>query len=180
MSMLVACVREAQPGRVAEVRRAVTMQAGTTAQQFSGLGSYEILQGRARSNLYIDWIEWDDPEAFEAAREALAAAIAELERLFLHPARFHTYSPRAVVHLQEREPQAVRAGLICTRRGYEEAYAQQMGDLVCTRWPERPGLISAGVYQDQERPQEFLLRSAWETPRRSAPTEAGSHARGFR
>ncbi len=41
MSVLVACFREAQPGRVAEVRRAVQAQAATIARQFSDVHTYE-------------------------------------------------------------------------------------------------------------------------------------------
>jgi quinol monooxygenase YgiN len=163
MSLLVACFREAQPGRVAEVRQAVQAQAATLARQFSGTRRYEVLQGRAKSNLYVDLIEWDDPQAFEAARGALDTALAARQPLFLRPAHLCVYQARGGVRLQQRQPEAVGVGLIRVRPGDEEAYAQQMCDLVRTRFPEQPGLITAGVYQDRAAPRQFLIRNTWET-----------------
>jgi quinol monooxygenase YgiN len=163
MSLLVACFREAQPGRVAEVRQAVEAQAATLARQFAGTRRYEMLQGRAKSNLYVDLIEWDDPQAFEAARGALDTALAERQHLFLRPAHLCAYQARGGVQIQQRPPEAVGVGLIRVRPGAEEAYAQRMCDLVRTRFPEQPGLITAGVYQDRAAPQQFLIRNTWET-----------------
>jgi quinol monooxygenase YgiN len=163
MSLLVACFREAQPGRVADVRQAVQVQAATLARQFSGARTYEVLQGCAKSNLYVDLIEWDDPQAFDAARGAMDIALAERQHLFLHPAHLCVYRPRGDVRLQQRQPVAVGVGLIRVRPSAEEAYARRMRDLVRTRFAEQPGLITAGVYQDRDAPQVFLVRNTWET-----------------
>jgi quinol monooxygenase YgiN len=163
MSLLVACFREAQPGRVADVRQAVQIQAATLARQFSGTRTYEVLQGCAKSNLYVDLIEWDDPQAFEAARGGLDTALAERQRLFLHPTHLCAYRPRGGVRLQQRQPVAVGVGLIRVRPGAEEAYARRMCDLVRTRFPEQPGLITAGVYQDVDTPRQFLVRNTWDS-----------------
>ena len=61
------------------------------------------------------------------------------------------------------QPEAVGVGLIRVRPGDEEAYAERMCELVRNRFPEQPGFITAGVYQDRAAPRQFLIRNTWET-----------------
>jgi quinol monooxygenase YgiN len=163
MSVLVAFVREAQPGRVAEVRRALQEHALVATRRFPGIRVYQVLQGRAQSNLYIDLVEWESYRAFENARDPLRLAATEIRHLFLRPAHVRVYRPVEVVRLQRREPHAVGVGLVRVRPGAEEEYARRMRELLTTRFRERPGLLAAGLYQGEHEPQQFLVRSAWAT-----------------
>jgi len=70
MSVLVALVREAQPGRPAEVREALRAEAHASTQRHRGIRAYQLLQGRAQSNLYVDLIEWVDRASAERANAA--------------------------------------------------------------------------------------------------------------
>src|SRR5262249_56674609 len=85
MSVLVALVREAQPGRVAEVRQALSEHAQKSTLRHSGIRTYQLLQGRAQSNLYIDLVEWDSRRSFDSAQESLRSAVEEIGHLFLRP-----------------------------------------------------------------------------------------------
>src|SRR3712207_9291791 len=91
MAVLVAFVREAQPGRVAEVRAALQAHASTATQRYQGIRTYQLLQGRAQTNLYVDLTEWESRRAFENAREALRSSAEEIRHLFLRPARIRVY-----------------------------------------------------------------------------------------
>ncbi len=163
MAVLVALVREAQPGRPAEVREALRVEAHAVTQRHAGIRTYQLLQGRAQSNLYVDLIEWESRRAYEAAQAALRARDAELRPLFLRAARVRVYRPIEIVRLGRREAQAVGVGLIRVRPGQENAYAEVMGDWLRTRFPERHGLLATGLYQGEMEPQQFLVRNAWDT-----------------
>ena len=161
MSVLVAWVREAQPGRVAEVRRALDEHASVATRRHPGIRTYQVLQGRAQSNLYVELVEWVSRRAFEEAREPVRLSGEEMGGLFLRPARVRVYTPLEVVRVRRREPQAVGVGLIRTRPGFEADYAARMKDWLTTRFPERPGLLATGLYQSEDEPQQFLIRNAW-------------------
>jgi quinol monooxygenase YgiN len=161
MSVLVALVREAQPGRVAEVRQALSEHAQKATQRHTGIRTYQLLQGRAQSNLYVDLVEWDSRRSFDSARESLRSAVEEIGHLFLRPVRVRIYRPLEIVRVRRREPQAVGVGLVRTRPGGEEAYARIMRDWMQNQFRERPGMLAAGLYQSEEEPQQFLVRNAW-------------------
>jgi quinol monooxygenase YgiN len=163
MSVLVAFIREAQPGRVAEVRRALQDQAAWMTSLHHGIRTYQVLQGRAQTNLYVDLVEWQSRSAFEAARESLRDASEEIRHLFLRPARVRVYQPLEILRLHRREPQASGVGLIRVRPGHEEDYANHTRRWILERYRERPGLIAVGIYQSEDEPQQFLMRHTWDT-----------------
>jgi len=163
MSVLVAYVREAQPGRVAEVRRVLHQHAHAATQQDQNIRTFQVLQGRAQSNLYVDLVEWSSRRAFEHAREALSAAEETVQHMFLRSPRIRVYQPLAVLRVRRREPRAVGVGLIRTRPGSEDAYAATMHDWIQNRFRERPGILAAGLYQSEDEPQQFLVRNAWDS-----------------
>src|SRR5829696_7932280 len=111
MSVLVALVREAQPGRPAEVREALRAEAHATTQRHRGIRAYQLLQGRAQSNLYVDLIEWESQRAFENAQAALRERDEELRPLFLRAAHVRVYRPLEVLRVRRREAEAVGVGL---------------------------------------------------------------------
>jgi quinol monooxygenase YgiN len=162
MSVLVAFVREAQPGRVAEVRRALQEQAAAMTDRYSGVRTYQVLQGRAQTNLYVDLVEWEERAHFEAARDTLRDS-EDTRHLFLRPARVRVYRPLEILRLHEREPQASGVGLTRTRPGSEEQYGRHMVGLLDTHYRQRRGLIAAGIYQSEDEPQQFLVRTTWDT-----------------
>jgi quinol monooxygenase YgiN len=162
MSVLVAFVREAQPGRVAEVRRALQEQAATMTSRYAGVRTYQVLQGRAQTNLYVDLIEWEDRAAFEVARDSLRDS-EDTRHLFLRPARVRVYHPLEILRLSQHEAQASGVGLTRTRPGCEDEYGRHMVGLLQTHYPKRSGLIAAGIYQSEDEPQQFLIRTTWDT-----------------
>jgi quinol monooxygenase YgiN len=163
MSVLVAFVREAQPGRPAEVREALRTAADAATRQHHGIRTYQVLQGRAQSNLYVELVEWESRRAFENARPLLASRDEQLRHLFLRSAHVRIYKPLEVLRIRRREPQAVGVGLVRTRPGCEERYATLMREWITTRFRERPGLTAVGLYQSEDEPQQFLVRNAWES-----------------
>jgi quinol monooxygenase YgiN len=163
MTVLVAFVREAQPGRVAEVRRALQDQAATMTGQYEGIRTYQVMQGRAQTNLYVDLVEWESRSAFEVARSSLREAAEDVRHLFLRPARVRVYQPRSIVRVQRREPEAAGVGLVRVRPGTEEDYANHMQGWLDGHYRHRPGLIAVGVYQSEDEPQQFLVRNTWDT-----------------
>lgn len=163
MSVLVALMREAQPGRPAQVREVLRGEAYATTQRYAGIRTHQLLQGRAQSNLYVDLIEWVSRRAFEAARPHLQHRDAELRPLFLHRAHLRVYRPLEVLRLRRREAQAVGVGLIRVRSGCEAAYAAAVQDWIRTRFRDRHGLLAVGLYQGEDEPLQFLVRSAWDT-----------------
>ena len=163
MSVLVALVREAQPGRPAEVRETLRAEAHAGTQRHRGIRAYQLLQGRAQPNLYVDLIEWESRRAFESARPALMARDEELRHLFLRAAHVRVYRPLQVLRLRRREAEAVGVGLIRVRPGCEEQYAKVMQEWIKDRFRDRPGLLAAGLYQGEDEPQQFLVRNAWDS-----------------
>ncbi len=163
MSVLVAFVREAQPGRPAEVRETLRAEAHAATQRHRGIRAYQLLQGRAQTNLYVDLIEWESRRAFESAHPALQARDEELRHLFLRPAHVRVYQPLEILRLGRREAQAVGVGLIRVRPGCEEQYAKVMREWMQKHYRDRPGLLAAGLYQGEDEPQQFLVRNAWNT-----------------
>jgi quinol monooxygenase YgiN len=163
MTVLVAFVREAQPGRVAEVRRALQDQAATMTRQYEGIRTYQVMQGRAQTNLYVDLVEWESRSAFEIARESLREAAEDVRHLFLRPARVRVYRPLTIVRAQRREAQAAGVGLVRVRPGTEEQYATHMEGWLNGHYRHRPGLVAVGVYQSEDEAQQFLVRNTWET-----------------
>jgi quinol monooxygenase YgiN len=163
MSILVAFVREAQPGRPAEVRDALRAEAHAATQRHRGIRAYQVLQGRAQSNLYLDLIEWESRRAFDNAHPIFRQRDEELRSLFLRPAHPRIYRPIEVARVKRREAQAVGVGLIRVRPGCEEQYQKVMREWMQTGIREREGLTAAGLYQSEDEPQQFLVRNAWET-----------------
>jgi quinol monooxygenase YgiN len=163
MTVLVAFVREAQPGRVAEVRRALQDQAAAMTGQYEGIRTYQVMQGRAQTNLYVDLVEWESRSAFEIARDSLREAAEDVRHLFLRPARVRVYQPLKIVRMQRREPEAAGVGLVRVRPGTEEDYASHMQGWLDGHYRHRPGLIAVGVYQSEDEPQQFLVRNTWNT-----------------
>jgi quinol monooxygenase YgiN len=163
MAVLVAFIREAQPGRTAEVRQALQEHARAATEYYAGIRTYQVLQGRAQSNLYVDLVEWQSRRDFEVAREALRTAAQEIRHLFLRPAHVRVYRPLEVVRLHRREPQAVGVGLIRVRAGHEDDYSARMCEWVAHSFRERPGLLAAGLYQGEDEPQHFMVRNAWDS-----------------
>ena len=163
MSVLVAFVREAQPGRVAEVRQVLQAHALAAIQQYSGVRTYQVLQGRAQTNLYVDLVEWESRRAFNSVRDAFCSGAEDIAHLFLRPAHTRVYRPLEILRLGRREAQAVGVGLIRVRPGREEDYAREMREWVGNRFRDRPGLLAAGLYQGEDEPQHFLVRNAWES-----------------
>lgn len=163
MSVLVAFVREAQPGRVAEVRRALQDHADTVTQRHANIRAYQVLQGRAQSNLYVDLVEWGSRDSFEYAREHLRATATDIGHLFLRPARVRVCNPLEVVRLQNREASAVGVGLVRVRPGQEDAYASLLKQSVQEHYHKQDGLLAVGIYQGEEEPQHFLVRTAWDS-----------------
>jgi heme-degrading monooxygenase HmoA len=163
MSVLVALVREAQPGRPAEVREALRAEAQTATQQHRGIRAYQLLQGRAQSNLYVDLIEWESQRAYQNAQPLLRQRDEELRELFLRPAHLRVYRSLEIVRVRRREAEAVGVGLIRVRPGCEEQYAKVMQEWLKTHFRERAGLLAAGLYQSQDEAQQFLVRTAWDT-----------------
>jgi quinol monooxygenase YgiN len=163
MSVLIAFVREAQPGRVAEVRQALQQYADAATHDYKGIRTYQVLQGRAQSNLYVDLVEWDSRRSFERAREALRAAAEPLQPLFLRSAHVRAYEPVEIVRLHRREPQAVGVGLARVRVGHEQEFTNEILDWMHTRFRERPGLLAVGLYRAHDEPQQFLIRHAWDS-----------------
>src|SRR3712207_5015757 len=119
MTVVVALVREAQPGRPAEVRDTLRVEAHATTQRHRGIRAYQLLQGRAQPNLYVDLIEWESRRAFETARSALLARDEELRPLFLRAAHVRVYRPLHVLRVRRREAEAVGVGMIRVRPGCE-------------------------------------------------------------
>jgi heme-degrading monooxygenase HmoA len=163
MSVLVALVREAQPGRPAEVREALRAEAQAATQQHRGIRAYQLLQGRAQSNLYVDIIEWESQRAYQNAQPLLRERDEELRELFLRPAHLRVYRPLEIVRVRRREAEAVGVGLIRVRPGCEEQYAKVMQEWLKTHFRERTGLLAAGLYQGQDEAQQFLVRTAWDS-----------------
>lgn len=163
MTVLVAYVREAQPGRVAEVRRVLHEHAQAATEHDPNIRTFQVLQGRAQSNLYVDLVEWSSRKAFEQARDGLASAEERVEHLFLRPPRVRVYQPLEVLRVRRREPKAVGVGLIRTRAGSEDAYANTMRRWIQDHFRERAGLLAAGLYQSEDEPQQFLVRNAWDS-----------------
>ena len=163
MSVLVALVREAQPGRPAEVREALRAEAHASTQRHRGIRAYQLLQGRAQSNLYVDLIEWESQRAFENAQAALRERDEELRPLFLRAAHIRVYRPLEILRVRRREAEAVGVGLIRVRPGCEDQYAKVMQEWMQKHFRDRPGLLAAGLYQGQDEPQQFLVRNAWDS-----------------
>ncbi len=163
MSVVVAFIREAQPGRPAEVRRALQDQAAAMVERHRGVRTYQVLQGRAQTNLYVDLVEWHSRSDFELARESLREAAEEIRHLFLRPARVRVYQPLEILRLHRREPQASGVGLIRVRPGNERDYAEHVRSYITQHYRHRPGLIAAGVYQSEDEPQQFMVRTTWDT-----------------
>ncbi|HLI27604.1 MAG TPA: antibiotic biosynthesis monooxygenase [Chloroflexota bacterium] len=162
MSVLVAFIREAQPGRVAEVRAALQHHASVATQTCEGIRAYQVLQGRAQSNLYVDLVEWQSREAFEAARERLRATATDIGHLFLRPARVRVFRPLEVLRVQPREATAVGVGLVRARPGLGDYYAALLRQRVREQYPSRPGLLAVGIYQVEDAAEQFLVRTAWD------------------
>ena len=163
MSVLVAFVREAQPGRPAEVREVLTSSAQAATQAQSGIRTYQVLQGRAQSNLYVELVEWESRRAFQQAMELLRDRDEQLRSQFLRSAHVRIYRPLEVVRMRRREPKGVGVGLVRVKAGSEEDFAQLMRDQIRNRIRERPGLLASGLYQGEDEPQQFLIRNAWDS-----------------
>jgi quinol monooxygenase YgiN len=163
MSVLVAFVREAQPGRPAEVREALRSSAQAATQAQSGIRTYQVLQGRAQSNLYVELVEWESRRAYQQAMELLHDRDEQLRSQFLRAAHVRIYRPLEIVRVRRREPKGVGVGLVRVKAGSEEDFAQLMRDQLRNRIRERPGLLAAGLYQGEDEPQQFLIRNAWES-----------------
>jgi heme-degrading monooxygenase HmoA len=161
MSVLVAFVREAQPGRPAEVREVLRTSAQAATQAHRGIRTYQVLQGCAQSNLYVELVEWETRRAFQQAMELLRDRDEQMRSQFLRSARVRVYRPLQIVRVRRREPQAVGVGLVRVKPGSEDQFAQVMGDFVTGRIRERPGLLASGLYQGEDEPQQFLIRNAW-------------------
>ncbi|HEY7061348.1 MAG TPA: antibiotic biosynthesis monooxygenase family protein [Chloroflexota bacterium] len=162
MSVLVAFVREAQPGRPAEVREALRGSAKDATQQYRGIRTYQVLQGRAQSNLYVELVEWESRRTFDKAMEALRDRDEALRSQFLRSMRVRVYNPVEIIRVRRREPQAVGVGLVRVKPGAEERYTQVMREWITSRVRGRPGLLAAGLYQSEDEPQQFLVRNAWD------------------
>ncbi|HZR99660.1 MAG TPA: antibiotic biosynthesis monooxygenase [Chloroflexota bacterium] len=163
MSVLVAFVREAQPGRPAEVREALRTSAQAATQEHRGIRTYQVLQGRAQSNLYVELVEWENRRAFQRAMDLLRGRDAQLAAQFLRSAHVRVYRPLEIVRVRRREPQAVSVGLVRVKPGSEAEFARIMAEQVRTRLRERPGLLASGLYQGEDEPQQFLIRNAWDS-----------------
>jgi quinol monooxygenase YgiN len=163
MSILVAFVREAQPGRPAEVRDVLRTSAQGATQEHHGIRTYQVLQGRAQSNLYVELVEWEHRRAFQKAMDLLRDRDAQLAAQFLRSAHVRVYRPLEIVRVRRREPQAVGVGLVRVKPGSEDEFARVMAEQIRTRIRERPGLTASGLYQGEDEPQQFLIRNAWDS-----------------
>ena len=163
MSVLVAFVREAQPGRPAEVREVLRTSAREATQAHAGIRTYQVLQGRAQSNLYVELVEWDSRRAFQQATEALRARDEGMRSQFLRSAHVRVYRPLEIIRVRRREPQGVGVGLVRVKAGMEDEFGRIMREMIRSRFRERPGLLASGVYQGEDEPQQFLIRNAWDS-----------------
>jgi quinol monooxygenase YgiN len=163
MSVLVAFVREAQPGRPAEVRDVLRASAQSATQAHRGIRTYQVLQGRAQSNLYVELVEWESRRAFQQAMDLLRERDEQLRSQFLRSAHVRVYRPLEVVRVRRREPQGVGVGLVRVKPGSEDEFAKIMVEQLRNRIRERPGLLASGLYQGEDEPQQFLIRNAWDS-----------------
>jgi quinol monooxygenase YgiN len=163
MSVLVAFVREAQPGRPAEVREVLRASAQEATRVHGGIRTYQVLQGRAQSNLYVELVEWESRRAFQQAIEPLRDRDERMRSQFLRSAHVRVYRPLEVIRVKRREPHGVGVGLVRVKAGSEDEFAQLMRDQIRSRLRERPGLLASGLYQGEDEPQQFLIRNAWES-----------------
>lgn len=163
MSVLVAFVREAQPGRPAEVRDVLCSSAQGATREQRGIRTYQVLQGRAQSNLYVELVEWESRRAFQAAMDLLRDRDEQMRSQFLRSAHVRVYRPLQIVRVRRREPRAVGVGLVRVKAGSEDEFAKLMGEHLTSRLRERPGLLASGLYQGEDEPQQFLIRNAWDS-----------------
>src|SRR4051794_22483009 len=158
MSILVAFVREAQPGRPAEVRDVLRASAQDATQAHRGIRTYQVLQGRAQSNLYVELVEWENRRTFQKAMDLLRDRDEQMRSQFLRSAHVRVYRPLQIERVRRREPQAVGVGLVRAKPGSEAEFAKVMGEHLSNRIRERPGLLATGLYQGEDEPQQFLIR----------------------